>query len=306
MRLTFYGKVAIFLAVFLLFSAQNTGNNLLFLMSSCFIAAVFLFGGLGYKNLSGVDAILEPPEVVYADEPATLKCFVYEKENRNHYSLGFEEDFAGQISSGDALMFKTSFKAPSRGRYHLCDFCIYSLFPFGLTISSLKLPETEVFVGPARAKNLPAPVDKEIGGAIQKFHSGKDGEYWMQKHYQTGEDASLINWTISARSDSEWVLLKAQNYGFPEKLYFNFSGIEGELFEDCLEMVMGIIFRLRNAGSSAFVWAEQLNGDYNWLSISDNYSLLVRWLAKVKNAAEIPVPSGECKGIEFADLLQDS
>lgn len=304
-RLTSFGKTAMFLAIFLLFAAQNTGNNLLFLMSSCFISAVALSGFLAFRNLSGIKIEVEIQDVICAGDKAFLKCFVLESANREHFSVAFENDFIGVIPPADKVMLKTSFQAPSRGTHILTKFSLFSFFPFGLSAVSLCLPDQEVFVGPRCAQELPELIDREVGGAIQKYQSGKEGEYWMQKHYQPGEDASLINWTISARSDAEWVLMKAQNYGLPEKLYFDFSSLDKGLFEDCLEMVMGAIFRFRSAGSSAFIWAEQKDGKYCWLSISENYPLLVKWLAKLQFDDRIPPPSGDYKGIEFAELLRN-
>ncbi len=303
-RLTGFGKIAAFLAIFLLFSAQNTGNNLLFLMSSCFIAAVTFFTLLGYLNLKGLQARVELPDSILAGEEIFLKCFVKDVRNADHFSLGFENDYCKIVEAGDGGLLKSSFKAGKRGVYQLSDFCIFSFYPIGLCSTSLVLPEKQFFVGPRAAKNIPHVIEQEIGGAIQKYQSGKEGEYWMQKQYEPGEDASLINWMISARSDHEWVLTRAVNYGFPEKLYFDFTGLEGQLFEDCLEIVMGLILRLRKAGSSAFVWAKQSYGGYAWLTVSDNYADLVSWLACLESTAEVPPPAGEFSGIRFCELMK--
>lgn len=305
-RFTSFGKMAIFLSIFLLFSAQNTGNNLLFLMSSCFIAAVAFFSWVAYTNLSGLQLKVELPEAVIANSKVVLRCFVSEKRNTDHFNLAFEKDFCSIIEPGDSIMLKTQFSAGERGIYQLSDFCIFSLYPFGLCLVTLFLPEQDVFVGPKPAKNVPELIEQEIGGAIQKFQSSKEGEYWMQKHYEPGEDASLINWNISARSNEEWVLTRAMNYGLPEKLFFDFAGLEGQLFEDCLEIVMSVIQRLKNAGSNAFIWAASNDGRYGWLTISENYSELVKWLAGLQTSTEIPAATGECRGIKFSELLQES
>ena len=304
-RLTSYGKIAAFLSIFLLFSAQNTGNNLLFLMSSCFIAAVLFFTWLAYLNVVGIEARFELPETTLADEDSEIKCLIRDYRNTEHFCLAFEGDFCRALRANDSTTMKTMIRPRARGKHRLANFCVFSFYPLGLCSAAIFLPEQELFVGPRPAQNIPEVIDQEIGGAIQKYQSGKEGEYWMQKQYEPGEDASLINWTISARSDTEWVLTRALNYGFPEKLYFDFSGLEGQIFEDCLEIVMGLILRLKKAGSSGFIWAEQKTGEYGWLTVTDNYSELVRWLAKIESSAEIPLPAGEFHGIVFAELMKE-
>lgn len=305
-RLTSFGKMTLFLAVFLFFSAQNTGNNLLFLMSSCFIAAIAFFSWIAYANLSGIDFNVEISEAPLVGEEIVLKCYLKELRDTDRFSLGFEQDFCSILAAGESIMLKATVKCSKRGIFRLKDFSIFSLYPFSLCLVSLIIPEQEIFVGPFPAANIPELIDQEIGGAIQKYQSGKEGEYWMQKHYQPGEDASLINWTISARSNEEWVLTRALNFGLPEKLFFDFSDLDGQLFEDCLSIVMGVIFRLRNAGSSAFIWGQQRNGQYAWLTVSDNYNDLVKWLAEIASARQIPPPAGECRGIKFAEFMKEA
>ncbi len=304
LRFTSFGKIIMFLAVFLLFAAQNTGNNLLYLMSSCFLSVVILIAALAFRNISGLQAMLELPEVVSAGAESTIKCRVTEKGGREHLLLGFGNDLLGQIAPNETVILKASLQPVLRGKLILSEYSVFSFFPCGFFSVSLILPDVEVWVGPKIGVVPGQLIDREIGGAIQKFQAGKEGEYWMQKHYSPGEDAGLINWTISARSDDEWVLMKTQNYGFPEKLVFDLSGLEEEVFEDCLELIMGILHRLKNAGSHAFVWAEKNNGDYGWLSICDNYADLVKWLAKVQYKRPPPPPMGEYEGIDFAKLMR--
>ncbi|GAB4281721.1 MAG: hypothetical protein Kow0029_26930 [Candidatus Rifleibacteriota bacterium] len=267
------------------------------------MAAIIFSGVIAYRNIMGLEVFLEVPEVVYAGEEASIKCVVRETGGRNHYAIAFENDLIKQILPNDEVRLNSRFVADARGVYQTAEFSIFSYFPIGLNAVSILIPSQKIFIGPRCARLLPDVIDREIGGAIQKYQAGKEGEYWMQKIYQYGEDASLINWNISARSDVEWVLVKAQNFGFPEKLFFDFSGIQGQLFEDCLEIVAGIFYKLRNAGSSAFVWAQQENGAYSWLSISENYPTLCHWLARLRADDQIPPPMGEYRAFDFSEFM---
>lgn len=52
-------------------------------------------------------------------------------------------------------------------------------------------------------------LSRDSDGHLQRQSAGKEGDYWMQSHYCDGDDASLINWKVSARSFHEWVLVKS-------------------------------------------------------------------------------------------------
>lgn len=303
-RLTSIGKIALFLSIFLMFSAQNTGNNLLFLMSSCFIAAVVFYTLASYLNLADIEARLEPPEIVFAGETAQLRCYVKDTGGREHTSLAFEGDYCPLVQPHDEVMLKTPLSPSERGVFQLADFVVFSFYPLGFCFVALCVNEQQVFVGPRPADYLPELVDREVGGIIQKFQPGKEGDYWMQKHYESGEDASLINWNISARSDSEWILTRSINYGFPEKLYFDLTGLSGRDFEFALEIVVAVAQKLRGAGSNAFIWGEQAGGQYGWLSVADNFPGLIKWLAALETGAQIPPPTGEFSGIKLFELLE--
>lgn len=275
-------------------------------MSSCLIAAISFFTWVAYINLSGIALDIKISEAPIAGNDIVVKCYLKDMYNTEHFYLAFERDFCNILPAGDTIMLKAKLRCNVRGIYQLKEFQIFSLYPLGLCLVSLLVPEQEIFVGPAPAMNIPELIDQEIGGAMRKYQADKEGEYWMQKHYEPGEDASLINWTISARSNEEWILTRAINFGLPEKLFFDFSGLEGQLFEDCLSIVMGVIHRMRNAGNSAFIWGQQRNRQYGWLTISENYSDLVRWLAEIESAKQIPPPAGEFRGIKFAEFMKNT
>lgn len=302
-RLTSFGKVALFLAIFLFFAAQNTGNNLLYLMSACFLTSIVLFALVAFRNISGISANLQVTEPSFAGEELSLKCKLKDTSNRDHFCLGFGGDYILTLPLNEVLVLKMNFKPERRGCHRLHDFCVFSFYPFGLFCMSIVAPPLEIPVGPAPGKVGGTLMDTALVGVVQKFQAGKEGEYWMQKHYEAGEDAGLINWTISARSDTEWILLKTIDYGFPEKLYFDFSRIDKNLFEDCLKLVMGVLLKLKTEGSGAFVWAKSKGGSFNWLSIGDNFSDLVAWLAEIEPDDEVCKPSGDYEGIDFAELM---
>ena len=301
--LTASGKTLLFLAVFLLFAAQNTGNNLLYLMSSSFFACLVMAGISSLRNLSGLKVELQVPEFCFAGQPCLLRCRIEEIAGRPHHSLAFEDDFQAFLAAGSMVILKTTFSAGSRGQYLVKNMKVLSCYPVDLFVTRVEIPVDALPVGPEPAGNVPEPLAKDPTGSQQRQVSGKEGDYWMQSIYHEGSDASMINWKISARSTNEWVLIRSVNFGAPRRLLFNFSGLDPAGFEKSLQIVAGLIVGLREARSDAFVWADSSRKGYTWLSINDDFSGIVRWLACLKHEEPVPPSDGVPDEVIMAQLM---
>ncbi len=301
--LTASGKTLLFLAVFLLFAAQNTGNNLLYLMSSCFFACLVLAGISSLRNLSGLNVELQVPEFCFAGHPCMLRCRIEETAGRPHHSLAFEDDFLAFLPAGSMAILKTSFAVGSRGQYLIKNMKVFSCYPVDLFITRVEIPVDALPVGPEPARNAPEPLAKDHTGSQQRQASGKEGDYWMQSLYNEGSDAAMINWNISARSTHEWILIRSVNFGAPRRLLFNFSGLDQAGFEKSLQIVAGIIVRLRDTHSDVLVWANSFRKGYTWLSINDDFAGIVRWLACLRHDEAIPLSDGDTDEVKLAQLM---
>lgn len=301
--LTTSGKTLLFLAVFLLFAAQNTGNNLLYLMSSCFFACLVMAGISSLRNLSGLNVELQVPEFCFAGHPCLLRCRVEEIAGRPHHSLAFEDDFLAVLPVGSMAILKTSFSVESRGQYLVKNMKVFSCYPVDLFITRIEIPVDALPVGPEPARNFPEPLAKDIAGSQQRQVSGKEGDYWMQSLYNEGSDAAMINWNISARSTHEWVLIRSISFGAPRRLIFNFSGLDQSGFEKGLQIIAGLIVRLRDARSDALVWADSFRRGYAWLSVNDDFPGIVRWLACLNLEEVVPASDGDADEVKLAQLM---
>lgn len=305
-RLAKSGKILLFLGIFLLFSAQNTGNNLLYLMSSCFFATLLWSGFVSWRNITGLKIEMLLPAFYFAGQPGTIRCRVTDTKGRPRFFLGFENDFVNFLPANGSVSLKTSLEAAKRGHYQLAGFNLFSFYPVDLFICTCEIEAKSFFVGPKPSRYIPEVFNREEGGAIDSLVSGKEGDYWMQKPYLDGEDAKLINWGISARSFTEWVLVKAVKQGQNKKMCFDFSGISGQVFEDCLEIVAGLIVKLRQHDIDAFVWAQVAEGDCRWLSVSLDLPLLASWLAQMQPGVLPVPPEGDVELLRFADLYRSN
>ncbi|PKL45753.1 MAG: hypothetical protein CVV41_01765 [Candidatus Riflebacteria bacterium HGW-Riflebacteria-1] len=303
-RLTRSGKILFFLGIFLLFAAQNTGNNLLYLMSSCFFACLTWSGVISWRNLSGLKIELLLPDYYFAGQQDAIRCRIEDLAGRPRFFIGFEQDFAEFLPAGNFLMLKSDLQASQRGSHKISGFKVFSVYPVDLFICTCEILPVDFQVGPRPAFRIPEVLSREEGGAVDQLLSGKEGDYWMQKPYQEGEDASLINWSMSARSLTEWVLVKSVKFGMNKKLCFDFAGIEGQMFEDCLEIAAGLILRLRQHDIDGFVWAFEEQGGYCWQSVIFDLPSLASWLAKIQSGQQ-PLPEdADVEVLRFSDIYR--
>ncbi len=272
-------------------------------MSSCFFACLVMAGISSLRNLSGLKVELQVPEFCFAGSPCLLRCRIEEVAGRPHHSLAFEDDFQAFLPAGSMVILKTSFTVESRGQYLVKNMKVFSCYPVDLFITRVEIPVNALPVGPEPARNVPEPLAKDLAGSRQRQVSGKEGDYWMQSLYHDGSDAAMINWNISARSTHEWVLIRSINFGAPRRLLFNFSGLDQTGFEKGLQMVAGLIVRLRDTRSDALVWANSFRKGYTWLSVNDDFAGIVRWLACLSHEETIPQSDGEQDEVKLAQLM---
>ncbi len=279
LRVTGAGKVLIFLSIFLLFAAQNTGNNLLYLMASSFVAGVIWSVTLCLRNIIGLKLELKVADYGVANAASSFSCVVSECAYRNHYLLGFESDFALRIHPGEKISLQGEFVPSSRGVFAMSDFCVFSFYPVDLFGAFLVAPTEKFFVAPEPLDVNLTAFSADVQRVLQQQKLGREGDYWMQLPYQDGTDASFINWAISARSLNEWVLVRNNSQGISPKLYFQLEGLEKDEFELSLRFIAGLLISLKRQSADTIVWATLESGEGVWLSLGHDFSELMRWLA---------------------------
>jgi len=279
LRLSRSGKILIFLTLFLAFAAQNTGNNLLYLMSSCFVTCILGAAALSFRNLSGISVELLVPEYGFVGEKISVRCILTEKSGRNRSFIGFESDFTCFLPAGERLILVNRIVPEKRGLLQINGLKVFSFYPADLFITFIEIPTAEMVVGPKFVFSENYTGSSALTGLFEKHQPGKEGDYWMQTLYSDGQDASMINWSISARSNHEWILLRSIKYGSPEKLFFDLGKISADFFEDSLSLIAGLLLRLKQKNSPALVWAWDGQESFVWIEISSDFNSLIRWLA---------------------------
>ncbi|MBQ2592011.1 MAG: DUF58 domain-containing protein, partial [Candidatus Riflebacteria bacterium] len=200
-----------FLALFLLFSAQNTGNNLLYLICSCIITAMcfaitnVLFSGRTIK------AEIIYPKIVNVGQSFDIVCKVFKNDILTRYYMRFEDSWIESLKRGNNGFFRKTLSLDKRGKYIFKNFSLIKpsmldIFYYEYTFSDFVIYAEDRGNNYNQSNSLIRAVNQNSEKKL-----GRDGDFYSLKAYQDGEDASLINWVISAKSTDEWVVVREKS-----------------------------------------------------------------------------------------------
>ena len=201
-------------------AAINTGNNLLFLILACLIASILMSGILSSITLAGVEARLELPEHIFAEQ--TVRGIVElknEKQTLPSFSLRVEG--VKKKDSGDAAILATPvyfpyvprlesaklsvpMRFPRRGIYRQEALKIVTRFPFGFLQKARRLDlKSEAVVYPS-VEATPEYLDvlPGIRGAIESLAKGRGQDLYALRGYLPTDSARHVHWKASARLGS--------------------------------------------------------------------------------------------------------
>ncbi len=296
LSLTPTGRLLAFLAVFVGFAANNTGNNLLFLVVAGLVALLILAAGLCYLNLSGLHLSWEGEAEGFAGGEASLVLQVGERGSRPRFRLCVGHTRCLDLGHGDTAGIPLRLRLQCRGRFDVTGLTLFSVFPLGLVRGEVALPPAVVWSFPQpRFATLAGPGEK--AAAIRPDLFDHAGEFWMLVPYQEGQDGRHINWPISARCEGEWVVVAAVPRGDPVRVWLDPADLDGEALERFLGRVTGLILRARSDQASLFVWCAPAGEPSGWVSVGETSgcSRLLRWLAGLV-PGHLPVPPSAAAG----------
>ena len=201
-------------------AAINTGNNLLFLVLACLIASILMSGILSSITLAGVEARLQLPEHIFAEQ--TIRGMVElrnEKQTLPSFSLRVEgvkkKDSPDEailatpvyfpyVPRVESVKLSVPMRFPRRGLYQQEALKIVTRFPFGFLQKARRLDlKSEALVYPsvdATAEFL--DVLPGIQGAIESLAKGRGQDLYALRDYQPTDSARHVHWKASARAGS--------------------------------------------------------------------------------------------------------
>lgn len=209
------GWWSLFASVGLGVAAVNTGNNLLYLLSSMLLALVVVSGILSEAVIRRLRLAPALPEELHAGEPAILGVTLRnEKRWIPSYSITLEvhEAPAGarryiylpRIPAGDSRLVTWPATMPRRGRHRLGGVRLTTRFPFGIFLKASQVTlREEVLVYPAVHRVSPQRL-RELGGAgpAHTRRRGRGDDLHNLRDYRPGDDPRLIHWKSSAKTSA--------------------------------------------------------------------------------------------------------
>lgn len=208
------GWWSLFASVGLGVAAVNTGNNLLYLLSSMLLALVVVSGILSEAVIRRLRLVHLLPEEIHAGEPALIGAtLTNHKRWVPSYSITLEVHradggrhyiYVPRIPPGDARLVTWSATLPRRGRHRLGGVRVSTRFPFGIFLKAGQVTlRDEVLVYPALAP-LPPHRLRELGGsgATHSRRRGRGVDLHNLRDYLPGDDPRLIHWKSSAKTSA--------------------------------------------------------------------------------------------------------
>jgi uncharacterized protein (DUF58 family) len=213
-RLTSEGKRFLLLTLAIGVAAVNTGNNLFYLLLAMMLSLIVISGFLSEHCLRRLHFHRHVPDLIMADQPATVSLSVTNRNRRvPSFSLrlldvvdGREVDhglFVAQLPAQRSILLSYPLLATTRGQLRLEQVRAETLFPFGLFLKRARYTsEATVLVGPA-VRRLSLRVVDDLIGEGQGHPLPRRGygtALYNLRQYQPGDDSRAIHWMTTART----------------------------------------------------------------------------------------------------------
>ena len=213
-RLTSDGTKFILFTFAISLAAVNTGNNLFYLILSMMLSCVVISGLLSEYCLSRLEFHRHLPDLIMANEPATLTLSIANRNRRlSSFSLRLFDVVGGQnvdrglfihqLPPQSSLLLSYPLLATRRGRIRLEGIRVQTLFPFGLFRKKGFYPtDTDLVVAPPIKPLTLRFVDELVseGHGQSLPQRGRGTQLYNLRLYQPGDDSRAIHWMTTART----------------------------------------------------------------------------------------------------------
>ena len=202
-KVTSSGYIYIIITIVLSVGAVNTGNNLLYLMTSLMLALMLLSGLSSLANLFFLDFSITPSQEVFAEIPARFNLTLNKSKGISIF-LSCETRFgAAQLTLiQGSLETPLWLKLPKRGKTSIDSFRIHSGFPLGffrrykaysgnLEVLVYTRPIPRIFpslTGSSRGGEKSSPFYGELGDEVKGL-----------RDYREADPLKWIDWKATAR-----------------------------------------------------------------------------------------------------------
>lgn len=203
------GYIYILLTILIGFSAVNTGNNLLYIITSTLLGYMLISGVFGRRNIHQVTVSLHFPQECFAQTPVPVGVSV---SNGSRFIPAFlikitVENQQVLFPIIDAKSSTTEYlhmTFPKRGRYKVEDALVSSVFPFNFFNRFRRISiNMELLIFPKLVKCSLERRSTErvpIKGERSSDSPGYDSDILSIRDYVEGDAIKYISWKATAKT----------------------------------------------------------------------------------------------------------
>lgn len=278
------GWVYTVLTILIGFSAVNTGNNLIYLITSALLSYMLVSGIFGRHNLHGLDIDLEIPDEVFAktEIPVGIRLLNQKKVmpaflinavvERQHVLFPF--------TAGRAEVKRyCDIRFGARGEHLIENIYVYSVFPFNFFTRYKKLKKTcKMIVFPQPQQCLvthPAEHKSSGRGEVSTLTVGYDADIISIRDYHPGDPIKYINWKSTAKTGT----LKTKEFSTIQlqQVLIDFDKIDKQDLENKISCITYLILKCSKLSIPVGLI---INGEKHQPAVSRNHKIsLLRKLA---------------------------
>ena len=246
-------------------AALTSGNNLIYLILSCMLAAMVIAGFVSRLGLSGLELTLAFPPHLFAGQPTTALTTIRNlkrwmpsfsiwlgvapaADGRAHIQM--EDVYCPMITGRGEARSSVPTTFLRRGRFQQGDFWLRSRFPFSFVERRARLRLTkQVLVYPSvesseRIDELLEPV----GEAWQTPERGDSQDLYRIRPATSGDGARFVDWKATARSTGLMVREFTREDRRYVEVVFDATAPSGAvpelLFERGVQLCAALVWRL--------------------------------------------------------------
>ena len=274
----FYSLVVIVVAS----AAAFSGNNLLYLVFSCLLAAILLAGFVSRLVLSGLQLDVRMPDHIFARQPVGLRVTLKNLKRllpsfsiwisitpevprsrrrrsrrkepaRTGPASGLSADpvYCPMIAGGHSISTQVQATFPTRGRFQNEVFWLRTKFPFSFVERLARLhPAREITVYPS-VESSPAveEIVKRLAAEHASLSRGESHDLYRIRPAAPGDGARLVNWKATARSGQLLVKEFTRDDHLRARIVFDPAVVETRphdtgVFERVVQQCAAVVWRL--------------------------------------------------------------
>lgn len=202
-RITPSGYVFIVITIILSVGAVNTGNNLLYLLSSLLLGLTILSGLASLGNLIFLDATVLPAPEVFAGLPARFLLRIHRKRGRSFFLTGLTPYGSVRVPAVNGLLVEPLWLTfPERGRAGVETVILHSGFPLGFfrrfKTCSIGL-EVVVYPKPLAPGRYASRVGSDGHQKADAREGEKGDEIRELRDFRPSDPLRWVDWKATAR-----------------------------------------------------------------------------------------------------------